>query len=102
MTARCVAEVVASPDRVHPSMEGRSRDRPMDSLRIGRHRSFNPSMEGRSRDRPMKQRETMRPVDHRPSMEGRSRDRPMSHLRSHTALLPCFLQWRGGHVTARW
>ena len=58
-------------------------------------------MEGRSRDRPMYF--VVRPtiLSIHPSMEGRSRDRPMVLL-PHRSAHRRDLQWRGGHVTARW
>ena len=79
-------------------------------------------MEGRSRDRPMQSRGlTSQPTAFRqgghvtadvrqrmvenaelvPSMEGRSRDRPMVEIWTTSFLKATDLQWRGGHVTAR-
>ena len=37
-----------------------------------------------------------------PSMEGRSRDRPMAASTARYFANLTNLQWRGGHVTARW
>ena len=53
MTARCRRSSLASARDTSPSMEGRSRDRPMAQQKIGDLIDDLPSMEGRSRDRPM-------------------------------------------------
>ena len=53
MTARCFTPYRDNPVTAHPSMEGRSRDRPMELKVAVLSRCVIPSMEGRSRDRPM-------------------------------------------------
>ena len=60
-----------------------------------------PSMEGRSRDRPMTAPTAWNVVAVEPSMEGRSRDRPMETVIATRLASVSVLQWRGGHVTAR-
>ena len=77
MTARCRDPARSRGSCRYPSMEGRSRDRPMNKLHAANKAGFLPSMEGRSRDRPMLR---------------------SNRLRCHQT---CALQWRGGHVTAR-
>ena len=53
MTARCVPVKLSTLVAFGPSMEGRSRDRPMVSACRSPAGDVTPSMEGRSRDRPM-------------------------------------------------
>ena len=54
MTARCVPVKLSTLVAFGPSMEGRSRDRPMVSACRSPAGDVTPSMEGRSRDRPMR------------------------------------------------
>ena len=78
MTARCRFSRGETVDYWCPSMEGRSRDRPMVTITSPVEGRVTPSMEGRSRDRPMCPTIRLSGRCRDPSMEGRSRDRPMS------------------------
>ena len=97
MTARCCGSPRTPATRQPPSMEGRSRDRPMHMTAVWGDLAPVPSMEGRSRDRPMDVTHRCGRKRLRPSMEGRSRDRPMRYQLRHPA--PTNIPFNGGAVT---
>ena len=97
MTARCSVIRERCFQRIRPSMEGRSRDRPMRRQPRRSPRRHPPSMEGRSRDRPMDSVVDEDEHYFEPSMEGRSRDRPMSS--PHSNMISPLDPFNGGAVT---